>query len=134
MTLFNPCMKFEFFGGQMTSSEMVKNIYLWTLFIKCHWLFRWIKRDKWDIIHFNSNHRIFFSVFYFDFDSFFQFKTIVRRSALSVGHSDPEPSSVSYHVIFITENSSFFSILSLTYSCNCFWKKAMLNIYFLFLG
>ena len=25
MALFNPCMKFEFFGGQMTSFEVYKN-------------------------------------------------------------------------------------------------------------
>ena len=35
MALLNPCMKIEFFGGQMTSFGLVKNSSLWTLFIKC---------------------------------------------------------------------------------------------------
>ena len=38
MALFNPCMKFEFFGGQMTSFEVVKKSSLWTLFIISLWL------------------------------------------------------------------------------------------------
>ena len=47
MALFNLCMKFEIFLGQMTSFEMVKNS---SLFI--HKVpsgpSKWIKVDKWD--------------------------------------------------------------------------------------
>ena len=56
------------------------------------WLSRWIKVDKWDYFYFLS--QIFFSISYFTLiQFFFKYETIVRRSASSFGHSDPDPSS-----------------------------------------
>jgi hypothetical protein len=58
---------------------------------KC--LSKWIKVDKWD--YFQNRQQVFiFSLFSFNFYLFFEYETFVRSSALSLSHSDPDPSSV----------------------------------------
>ena len=97
MALFNPCMKFEIFGGQMTSFEVFSNSTYITLFKKCLWNrpsaypsgYRWMN----GIIS-KTAHRIFFLFDILIFIYFFKYETIVRSSARSFGHSDPDPSSV----------------------------------------
>ena len=48
--------------------------------------------DKWDYFQYAS--KDFFSLLIFIY--FFKYETIVRSSAWSFGHSDPDPSSVIY--------------------------------------
>ena len=55
---------------------------------KC--LSKWIKGDKWD--YFKNSPQDLFSLLIFIY--FFEYETIVRSSAWSFGHSDPDPSSV----------------------------------------
>ena len=92
MAVFNPCMKFEIFFGQMPSFEV-----LWM----CHYvilsksqapskcLFKWIKVDKYYYLK-NRPHN-FKNTFYF-------------------GHSDWEPSSVMYYYVYFIIILSFFSV------------------------
>ena len=68
---------------------------------KC--LSKWIKVDKWD--YFQNGPQDFFSLFSFLFSLlilifFFKYETTIRSSAWSFGHSDPDPSSVNYKMIF----------------------------------
>ena len=52
-----------------------------------------IQVDKWDYFKNRPQERLF--VFYiFVFIFFLKYETIVRSSASSFGHSDPDPSSV----------------------------------------
>ena len=76
--------------------------------------------DKWDC--FKNRPRVFFFLFYnLIFIHFFKGETIVRGSASSFGHSDPDPSSV-IKVVFveICRKVSFSKI-------KCFWKRVFTN-------
>ena len=57
-----------------------------------------IQVDKWD--YFQNDLQDFFSLFYILISIYFlRNETIIGRSALSFGHSDPDPSSVIYQRI-----------------------------------
>ena len=55
-----------------------------------------IQVDKWDYIFQKPPTGSFFLFYILIFIYFFKYETIVRSSAWSFGHSDPDPSSVIY--------------------------------------
>jgi hypothetical protein len=68
-------------------------------------LSKWIKVDKM----FKMTHRIFFSLSYILASIyFFEYETIVRSSALSLGHSDSDPSSAQRFVLPVPFFCSIF--------------------------
>ena len=60
---------------------------------KC--LSKWIKVEKWD--YFRIGPQDFFLFYILIFIYFFKYETIVRSSASSFGHSDPDPGSVLFN-------------------------------------
>ena len=104
------------FLDQMTSLDVINFLHKVPLApSKC--LSKWIKVDKWD--YFQNGSQDFFFSFLFSlliFIYFFKYETIVRSSAWSFDHSDPDPSSVNYE-----EESAFscdiFYLLRLLLSC-----------------
>ena len=56
----------------------------------------------------------FFILFYFDFHSLFKYETLVRSSACSFGHSDPDSSSVLLICIFFDKTVLVDILIRLT--------------------
>ena len=85
----------------MTSFEMFKNspynfIHKVPLApSKC--LSKWTKLYKWDYFQ-NRQQKLFFLIYILSLIYFFEYETIVRSSAWSFGHSDPDPDPSSVHV------------------------------------
>ena len=93
MALFYPCMKFEFFWGQMILFKVVKN----NLFIKCLWLCpsAYLSGNKWiNRIISKSACAISKILFILGSYKFLAYLECIRSYAWSLGYSEPDLSSV----------------------------------------